>query len=321
MSRSLSPAQLHELTADDENGRFDIVDVRELSEWNTGHVPRARLFPLDRLRADPKDAVRRNNVVFVCAKGSRSATAAKIADGLGFTDVFSLEGGTQAWIKAGLPVVVPVPVPVAETPKKRAQRNVDVAPTPEVAEPGLDAIVGVNLREQRMRLGFSLDALARQAGVSRALLGQIELGRSVPSIGVVWKIAQSLGVPFSVLLSTQERVGTEVLRKGRARRLLSADGRFSSRALFPFGGQRTTEFYELWLAPHGREDADAHQPGTRENIIVTAGRLELTLGDEKILLDTGDAILFTADVAHSYANPDGTDCWMNLVMTYAVPVG
>lgn len=320
MIRTLSPSELQSLRAE-SGAELDVIDVRERSEWNTGHVPGARLVPLEVLRADPKAALLRDtttSVVLVCAKGQRSATAARVAEGLGFKAVFSLEGGTQAWVAAGLPIIMPVVEPKAPRKGRSVEAAVVVDPAPE---PGFDAIVGANLREQRTRRGFTLDALARQAGVSRALLGQIEIGRTVPSIGVVWKIAQSLGVPFSVLLSTQDRTETSVLRKDRSKRLLSADGRFSSRALFPLAGQRTTEFYELWLAPHGREEADAHQPGTRENIIVTVGRLEIGFSQEKILLETGDALMFSADVPHTYTNPDNADCWMNLVMTYAVPVG
>jgi len=79
------------------------------------------------------------------------------------------------------------------------------------------------------------------------------------------------------------------------------------------------ELYELFLAAHGREDAEAHAPGTRENLVVTAGRLVLDIGEETFELAKGDAIEFVADVPHSYVNPGSEDCWMNLVMTYARP--
>jgi transcriptional regulator with XRE-family HTH domain len=164
---------------------------------------------------------------------------------------------------------------------------------------------------------MSLDELAREAGVSRTVLGQIELGRSVPSISVVWKIAQSLGVHFSALLSTNAPVGTVFTEREKAKKLLSADGRFSSRALFPLGEAGAAEFYELWLAPHSLDIAEPHRPGTRENLIVTAGRLELTFGKEKMTLGAGDCINFTADVPHSYKNPGADDCWMYLVMNYS----
>jgi transcriptional regulator with XRE-family HTH domain len=163
---------------------------------------------------------------------------------------------------------------------------------------------------------LTLDALARQMGIIRALLGQIELGKSAPSVAIVWKFARAFDVPFSALLATSKSVTTRVLRRTQAKRLVSADGRFSSRALFPFGERGKVEFYELFLASHSREDAEAHAPGTRENLIVTSGRLDLEVGGERFELNQGDAIVFAADVPHAYVNPANVECWMNLVMTY-----
>jgi transcriptional regulator with XRE-family HTH domain len=172
-------------------------------------------------------------------------------------------------------------------------------------------------RDHLDRRAFAL--VAREAGVSRTLLGQIEIGRAAPSIGVVWKIAQTLGVPFSALLSTEPRGGTAVTHRATAKRLLSAEQRFSSRALFPLGDPHAPEFYELWLAPHSREDAEAHRRGTRENLVVTAGTLELHIGRDVRRLTAGDAIVFTADVDHNYVNVGREDCWFYLVMWYPPP--
>lgn len=300
--KTLSAAELQSLLSTD----IDIVDVREPHEWSTGHVPGARLVPLAQLRADPRGALPRDNVVFVCAKGGRSATAADIAEQLGRSAVYSLGGGTDGWRTAGLPIVMPEFV-----------RGVDV-PEPAVAEPALDAIVGTNLKQERSARGWSLDDLAREAGISRTVLGQMELGQSIPSIGVVWKIAQALGVPFATLLAHPgPRVGTTTSTRESAKKLASADGRFSSRALYPLGDPHAAEFYELWMAPHSREDAEPHRPGTRENLIVTSGHLELVVGSDTLQLHKGDAVNFAADQAHSYINRSSEECWMYLVMNYA----
>ena len=62
--------------------------------------------------------------------------------------------------------------------------NDDYAPsTPDSAIP---AALGRNLRRLRTRQGLSLERLARLSGVSRAMLGQIELGRSAPTITAPW---------------------------------------------------------------------------------------------------------------------------------------
>lgn len=300
----LSPVDLQALLTTD----VDIVDVREPAEWFTGHLPGARLVPLAQLRADPRGALPRDHVVFVCARGKRSESAAEVALQLGRAQVYSLSGGTEAWRAAGLPMIMP------DAP--RAALDVE-APVAE-PEPELDALVGTNLKAERTARGLSLDELAREAGVSRTLLGQVELGRTVPSIGVIWKIAQALGVPFATLLSSAApRVGTTLTQRDRAKKLTSADGRFSSRALYPLGDGHAAEFYELWMAPHSREDAEPHRPGTRENLIVVSGKLELKVGAETHALGAGDCVNFSADQPHSYINRSAEECWMYLVMNYA----
>src|SRR5215475_7417013 len=170
-----------------------------------------------------------------------------------------------------------------------------VAPNPvtELGDaPDLTPILGANLRRLRIRRGLSLERLSRASGVSRAMLGQIELGQSTPTINVLWKIARALGVPFSALITNRAAGRTTVMPAARAKVLTSHDGAFSSRALFPFDEPRTVEFYELRLAPLSVEAADPHPPGTVENLVVTTGALEMTVGAEKHLLSTGDSILF-----------------------------
>jgi rhodanese-related sulfurtransferase/transcriptional regulator with XRE-family HTH domain len=327
---SIGPRELEALIAE---RKVDVIDVRSSAEYATGHVPGARLVPLEQLRADPDKNLPRDEIVFVCKSGQRSLTAAKLAEQK-WPHVYSLSGGTNAWIKSGLPVELDEPKreaprsapPAAKTPPvakaavvaKPAAEPAPIDPMPDVA---LDAVVGQNLRTLRTQRALTLDGLAQRAGVSRTLLGQIELGKTAPSINVVWKIAQALEVPFSTLLAGPAKTETTVLRRGKAKRLTSADGRFTSRALFPLDEPRTVEFYELWLAPHAREDADAHQPGTRENLVVTTGRLELKVGGEKYQLVAGDAILFRADVPHVYENMGNEECWMHLVMSYTTTVG
>jgi transcriptional regulator with XRE-family HTH domain len=180
----------------------------------------------------------------------------------------------------------------------------------------LTPIVGANLKRFRAERGLSLERLAKASGVSRAMLGQIELAQSAPTINVLWKISRALGVPFSALISHAAAPGTTVLEASRARVLRSQDGSFSSRALFPMDRPRQVEFYELRLAPLAIENADPHPPGTTENLVVTSGALEMIVGSDRRLLGTGDAIVFDADTPHTYRNPGSSEAVMYLVMTY-----
>jgi len=304
-------------------GDIDIIDVRDASEWSRGHFPGARNVPLAEFLQNPKTHAPVEPVLFVCARGVRSMTAAQAAEHAGRTEVYTLEGGTLAWEAEGFPLEAPVPAAAATRTSVLPQADEPSDPSDAdscgLPEPALDAVVGDNVRKLREQRGISLDDLAKLTGLSRTLLGQIELGRAAPSVSVVWKLARAFDVHFSALLASTERVETLVLRAGKAKKLVSPDGRFSSRALYNLSERTNVEFYELLLAGHSREDAQPHQVGTRENLIVTSGRLELTIGSEQFQLAKGDAIVFSADTPHSYVNPGNEDCVMYLVMTYATP--
>jgi rhodanese-related sulfurtransferase len=82
-----------------------VVDVRESPEYNAGHVPEARLIPVASIFARRDELPRDKDILFVCAVGQRSALACEMAAAAGLTRLFNLEGGTEAWIKAGYPVV------------------------------------------------------------------------------------------------------------------------------------------------------------------------------------------------------------------------
>jgi transcriptional regulator with XRE-family HTH domain len=211
-------------------------------------------------------------------------------------------------------------------PQPRPKRKT-AGPPPSRAKSGAREIapddngpeVGGNLRRLRTERRLSLEGLARVSGVSRAMLGQIELAQSTPTIKTLWRIARALDVPFSALIGGAATGSTTVLRHTETRRLTNHDGSFVSRALFPLGGPRRVEFYQLRLLPRAEERAVPHPPGTIENLVVHGGKVEIEVGGERHLLGPGDAIVFEADVPHVYKNPAATEALMYLVMTYAFP--
>ncbi|AIS12861.1 2-hydroxyacid dehydrogenase [Pseudomonas chlororaphis subsp. aurantiaca] len=176
--------------------------------------------------------------------------------------------------------------------------------------------VAQNLQRLRSKRHLSLDALARQCGVSRAMLAQIESGRSVPSIKVLCKIAKGLKVSVAAFLEHRAFEGVAVLPSSQSKRLVSANGAFVSRALFPFDVARQSEFYELRLSPLGEDQSEGHGPGVQENLVVSQGVLEISVNQERYLLSTGDSILFYADQPHRYRNPADSEAVAYLVVTY-----
>ncbi len=83
-----------------------IVDVREPDEWAETGVPEgAVLVPLGDLESQAASELKADQPVYViCRSGNRSQTGSDILVGLGFTQVYNVDGGITAWMDAGLPV-------------------------------------------------------------------------------------------------------------------------------------------------------------------------------------------------------------------------
>ncbi len=84
-----------------------IVDVREDSEWNEGHIAGAMHIPLAQVESRLSELAQYKNstVIAQCRSGKRSAKAATILQAAGFTKVFNLDGGIIAWGNNGLKTV------------------------------------------------------------------------------------------------------------------------------------------------------------------------------------------------------------------------
>lgn len=176
--------------------------------------------------------------------------------------------------------------------------------------------VAARLHHLRNERHLTLEQLSRISGVSRAMLWQVEQGRSAPTIKVLSRLADALGVPVTAFLEPDGGKTTIVLRRAAAKHLSSDDGRCTSRALFPYIGVHDVEFYELRLEEGAQQCADPHPPGTRENLVVAEGRVEIEVGGHCHSLAAGDALYFDADVHHVYRNNRDCAAVLYLVMIH-----
>lgn len=96
-----------------------LIDIRELSEFQKGHIPGSLFAPrgllefeihgiVQRTTTNPSLAPEDRDIVLYCGTGGRSALAAKTLDTMGYRNVKSMAGGIVAWSAAGLPVDLPV---------------------------------------------------------------------------------------------------------------------------------------------------------------------------------------------------------------------
>lgn len=105
--RTITPKSLQELR---QAGRpVELIDVRTPVEHREVHVDLARNVPLDKLDPAAVMAARKGSadepLYLICRSGNRGKQACEKFIAAGFTNVVNVEGGTQAWDQAGLPVV------------------------------------------------------------------------------------------------------------------------------------------------------------------------------------------------------------------------
>lgn len=173
-------------------------------------------------------------------------------------------------------------------------------PSPEPPRIG-DALAA--LREQQ---SLSLDELSRRAGVSKSMLSQIERAQANPTVAVVWRLANALGVPLSDLLQSAPRSAAPAIRTVPGHdtpTLRGADGGCELRILGPIDLAGRFEWYALTVQPGAALRSQAHEPGTAEHVSVLDGALEVSAGAATQTLGAGDTARYAADQPHALINP------------------
>lgn len=93
----LSPDRVKSLLDADRGGSYILVDVRQPEEYDAGHIPGAAFIPLGVLEQRQGELDRSKKIITYCRSGKRSMGAAVLLCGLGFKEVFSMEGGILGW--------------------------------------------------------------------------------------------------------------------------------------------------------------------------------------------------------------------------------
>ncbi len=99
-ARMATPQEAHRQTQQD--GTF-LLDVRGFDEFAAGHAAGASCIPLSDLERRVGDLPTDRPVLVMCQSGGRSALAAERLRALGMDNIADIEGGLNAWIRAGLP--------------------------------------------------------------------------------------------------------------------------------------------------------------------------------------------------------------------------
>ena len=165
----------------------------------------------------------------------------------------------------------------------------------------INQIVGQNLKRIRIEKHLTLEQLEKLTDVSKGMLSQIEKGTTNPTINTIWKLAEGLNISYSTLLDTFNE-NPQVIRKEEAIHQISNDGFYQLWGYFTGNRQRNFELFQMMLEPNKFYTSIGHSKKSEEYILVTKGKLSLSVAGKKYVLKEQDALNFVATTEHTYSN-------------------
>jgi transcriptional regulator with XRE-family HTH domain len=179
----------------------------------------------------------------------------------------------------------------------------------------IDRDIGRRVRGLREAAGMSLEALAEQSGVSRAMLSRIELGESSPTAQLLNRVCAGLGTTLSALFASAERTASPLRQRSQQAAWRDPATGYLRRAVSPEATGSRVEIVAVDF-PAGAEVAFA--PNTAiadQHIWMLEGVMEMTIGDEHHRLETGDCLYMRLDQPVRFHNPSGREARYAVVLS------
>ncbi|NGP44769.1 helix-turn-helix domain-containing protein [Bacillaceae bacterium SIJ1] len=164
----------------------------------------------------------------------------------------------------------------------------------------IQEVIAHNLAHIRKKRGLSLDKVAELTGVSKAMLAQIEHGKSNPTVTTLWKIANGLQVSFSTFLKEADGPIIEKINIDQLKPIVDDDDGYFVYSVFPYHPEKKFEMYAVKLYPGYEHQSEKHLG--EEHLLVQQGQLTLELQGEQMTFTDNDMIRFPANTRHRYMN-------------------
>lgn len=184
----------------------------------------------------------------------------------------------------------------------------------EVTMEKINKNISINLKTIRKQRRMTLEDVSGVSGVSKSMLGEIERGSTNPTILILWKIAEGLKVPLTILLE-EEKKDYFVVRNNEKKRI-NNDSEFSIFTLFPYYDQHNLEVHKIEIQPSSTLSNPGHLNGVDEYIFLINGEVKIKVRNMEETLYRGDAIRFNAVSHHEIINKKKDIALLLNVMVY-----
>jgi transcriptional regulator with XRE-family HTH domain len=165
--------------------------------------------------------------------------------------------------------------------------------------------VGNRLRQLREARRVSMRTLATMSGLSANALSMIERGKTSPSVSTLYRIADALTIPVTDFFGPDEaRKRVVFLKADQRTRLPFVRGLWEGLGGEQFTGRIMPFMLTLDAGASSGPNSVVHTG--HEFVFCLRGHLEYQVEGEVYDLETGDSLLFAAQLRHRWRNPGGT---------------
>ncbi len=179
----------------------------------------------------------------------------------------------------------------------------DKVKTQDTGAAALSNQLGKTVQRLRKACHLSLTELSEQSGVAKSIISQIERNETNPTLATIWRLSQALDVSIErVLRAADDEPFLEKSSRGDTPILVSDDGKCR---LAIIGWIKTIDWlqwYDFSADPGGVLELEAHQRGSVESLSVSAGELEVEVGNATERAKAGETLRYRSDRPHTIRN-------------------
>ena len=169
-------------------------------------------------------------------------------------------------------------------------------------QPKTEIPIGGRIRATRLARGLTLGQVAAAAGLTEGFVSKLERDQVSPSVASLVSVCEALGLKVGELFDAPD---SAIVRAGEGAQI-NFGGTDAKEYLLSSGNQNAIEVLHSKIAPGGSGGEQLYALNCEvEFVYVLLGQLEVVLGPDRHLLNTGDAMTFRGRDPHTWRNPTG----------------
>jgi transcriptional regulator with XRE-family HTH domain len=180
----------------------------------------------------------------------------------------------------------------------------------ETPQDVMERRIAEGIKKRREQLGISANDLAERSGVSRAMVSKIERLEVSPTAALLGRLCNGLGITLSSLIASAESsAGPPIARAADQPVWRDPDTGLLRTMVSPLNTGSRVEIVHVELPSNTKvQYGRMQEPHYDQHVLVLAGKLTMTFGEEAIDLGVGDCMRSRFDVTHAFANRGRSAC-------------